>query len=303
MKDNKRVKSKIGRSRDDKIFDAVVLFIVSVIFIIMLYPLIYIVSASFSSARAVSTGKVFLWPVEPSIEGYRAVFENKDILGGYINTIFYTVLGTFINIAVTMMAAYPLARSDFKARGVLSFVFTFTMLFSGGMVPTYLVIKQLGMINTVWALVLPGAISVYNMIVARSFIQSNIPNELLQAAQIDGCSDTRYFFSMVLPLSKTVIAVITLFYAVTHWNSFFNAFLYLNDREKYPLQIILKEILVSSKVDASMVLDEELMAAKQGLAELLKFSLIIVATAPILCVYPFIQKYFVKGVMIGSVKG
>ena len=303
MKGNKNIKSKIGRSRDDKIFDAVVMFVVSFIFIIMLYPLIYIVSASFSSARAVSTGQVFLWPVEPSVEGYKAVFENKDILGGYINTIFYTVLGTFINIAITMMAAYPLARSDFKARGVLSFVFTFTMLFSGGMVPTYLVIKQLGMINTVWALVLPGAISVYNMIVARSFIQSNIPNELLQAAQIDGCSDARYFFSMVLPLSKTVIAVITLFYAVTHWNAFFNAFLYLNDRSKYPLQIILKEILVSSKVDASMVLDEELMAAKQGLAELLKFSLIIVATAPILCVYPFIQKYFVKGVMIGSVKG
>ena len=303
MKGNKNIKSKIGGSRDDKIFDAVVMFVVSFIFIIMLYPLIYIVSASFSSARAVSTGQVFLWPVEPSVEGYKAVFENKDILGGYINTIFYTVLGTFINIAITMMAAYPLARSDFKARGVLSFVFTFTMLFSGGMVPTYLVIKQLGMINTVWALVLPGAISVYNMIVARSFIQSNIPNELLQAAQIDGCSDARYFFSMVLPLSKTVIAVITLFYAVTHWNALFNAFLYLNDRSKYPLQIILKEILVSSKVDASMVLDEELMAAKQGLAELLKFSLIIVATAPILCVYPFIQKYFVKGVMIGSVKG
>lgn len=303
MKNEKNIKSKIGRSRDDKIFDAVVMLVVTFIFIVMLYPLIYIVSASFSSARAVSTGRVFLWPVEPSVEGYRAVFENKDILGGYINTIFYTVFGTFINIAVTMMAAYPLARVDFKARGVLSFVFTFTMLFNGGMVPTYLVIKQLGMINTVWALVLPGAISVYNMIVARSFIQSNIPNELLQAAQIDGCSDTRYFFSMVLPLSKTVIAVITLFYAVTHWNAFFNAFLYLNDRAKYPLQIILKEILVSSKVDASMVLDEELMAAKQGLAELLKFSLIIVATAPILCVYPFIQKYFVKGVMIGSVKG
>ncbi len=303
MKDNKNVKSKIGRSRDDKIFDAVVMFIVSFVFIIMLYPLIYIVSASFSSARAVSTGQVFLWPVDPSLEGYKAVFENKDILGGYINTIFYTVFGTFINIAVTMMAAYPLARVDFKARGVFSFVFTFTMLFSGGMVPTYLVIKQLGMINTVWAMVLPGALSVYNMIVARSFIQSNIPNELLQAAQIDGCSDARYFFAMVLPLSKTVIAVITLFYAVTHWNAFFNAFLYLNDREKYPLQIILKEILISSKVDASMVIDEELMAAKQGLAELLKFSLIIVATAPILCVYPFIQKYFVKGVMIGSVKG
>ena len=303
MKKEQNIKSKIGRSRDDKIFDAVVMLVVTFIFIIMLYPLIYIVSASFSSARAVSTGRVFLWPVDPSLEGYRAVFENKDILSGYINTIFYTCFGTFINIAVTMMAAYPLARVDFKARGVLSFVFTFTMLFSGGMVPTYLVIKQLGMINTVWAMVLPGALSVYNMIVARSFIQSNIPHELLQAAQIDGCSDTKYFFAMVLPLSKTVIAVITLFYAVTHWNAFFNAFLYLNDRSKYPLQIILKEILVSSKIDANMVIDEELMAAKQGLAELLKFSLIIVATAPILCVYPFIQKYFVKGVMIGSVKG
>ncbi|MBE7054757.1 MAG: carbohydrate ABC transporter permease [Ruminococcaceae bacterium] len=295
--------NKISLSRDDKIFNVFVLIVVSFVFIITLYPLIYIVSASFSSARAVSTGQVVLWPVDFSIEGYRAVFENRDIGRSYVNTIFYTCLGTFINVAVTMMAAYPLARRDLRGRSAFSFIFTFTMLFNGGMVPTYLVIKRLGMIDSIWSLVLPNAISVYNMIVARTFIQNNIPNEMLEASQIDGCSDAQYFFKMVLPLSKTVIAVITLFYAVSHWNSFFNAFLYINDRSKYPLQIILREILVASKIDANMVMDEETMAAKQGLAELLKFSLIIVATAPILCVYPFIQRYFVKGVMIGSVKG
>lgn len=307
MKKKNYKKTRSGKniriSNSDKIFYAVVFVLVSLVFLVTLYPLVYIVSASFSSARAVSTGQVVLWPVEFSLDGYKEVFGNKDIARGYVNTIFYTCFGTFINVAVTMMAAYPLSRSDFKGRNKLAFIFTFTMLFNGGMIPTYLVVNGMGLTDTVWAMVLPNALSVYNMIVARTFIQNNIPNEMLQAAQIDGCSDTRYFFSMVLPLSKTVIAVITLFYAVGHWNSFFNAFLYLNDRSRYPLQIILKEILVSSKIEANMLMDAEQMDAKQGLAELLKFSLIIVATVPILCVYPFVQKYFVKGVMVGSVKG
>ena len=219
-----------------------------------------------------------------------------------MNTIYYTVLCTLINVAVTLCAAYPMSRRDFPARRKFAFFFTFTMLFSGGMIPTYMVVKELGLLDTTWALVLPGAISVYNLTVTRSFLESSIPHEMLEAAQIDGCSDVQYFFRFVLPLSKAVIAVITLFYAVSHWSAYFNALLYINTREKYPLQLFLREILVNNKIDAA-VMDEGIMNAKQGLADLLKYSLIVVSTLPIMCIYPFIQKYFVQGVMIGSVKG
>lgn len=296
-------KSKIKMSVDDRIYYAVSGILLLLLLLIVLYPLIFIVSASFSSSYAVSSGKVILFPVDFSLEGYSAVFKNGDVLTGYTNTILYTGVGTLINIVVTMVAAYPLARKDLPGRNVFMFIFTFTMIFNGGMIPMYIVMKNLGLINTFWAMVLPGAMSVYNMIITRTFIQSNIPNELLEAAQIDGCSDTRYFFSIILPLSKAVIAVITLFYAVGHWNAYFNAFLYLNKRELFPLQLILREILVANSIDSSLIVDPEVAAAKQGMAELLKYSLIIVSTVPVLCLYPFIQKYFVKGVMIGSIKG
>lgn len=295
--------SKIKRSGSDKIFDGIVLVLLTLLLIMVLYPLIYIVSASFSSASAVSTGKVILLPVDFSLEGYKAVFENKDIWLGYKNTIIYTVCGTFINVSVTLMAAYPLSRKDLKGKGFFTFFFTFTMLFGGGMIPNYILIRDLHLMNTRWAILLPGALSVYNMIVARTFIQGNIPNELLEASQLDGCSDTKYFFKIILPLSKAVIAVLVLFYGVGHWNAYFNAFLYLNDKALYPLQTFLREILVNNTIDMNSFADPSLMEAKQGLADLLKYSLIIVASAPVLCVYPFAQKYFVKGVMIGSVKG
>lgn len=295
--------SKIKRSGSDKIFDGIVLVLLTLLLIMVLYPLIYIVSASFSSASAVSTGKVILLPVDFSLEGYKAVFENKDIWLGYKNTIIYTVCGTFINVSVTLMAAYPLSRKDLKGKGFFTFFFTFTMLFGGGMIPNYILVRDLHLMNTRWAILLPGALSVYNMIVARTFIQGNIPNELLEASQLDGCSDTKYFFKIILPLSKAVIAVLVLFYGVGHWNAYFNAFLYLNDKALYPLQTFLREILVNNTIDMNSFADPSLMEAKQGLADLLKYSLIIVASAPVLCVYPFAQKYFVKGVMIGSVKG
>lgn len=293
----------IKNTKEDTIFYMVVFTVVSLIFLAVLYPIVYVISASFSSPTAVSTGKVVLWPVEFSLEGYKAVFENKDVLIGYRNTLFYTVFGTFINVAVTMLAAYPLSRRDIVGRRYILFFFTFTMLFNGGMIPSYMVMRDLHLLNTVWAIVLPGAISVYNLMVTRSFIESNIPRELMEATQVDGCSDFRYFFTFVLPLSKSVIAVITLFYAVTHWNAYFNALLYLDDRKLFPLQLFLREILINNKVDASTAADQAFLEAKQGLADLLKYSLIIVSTLPIMCVYPFIQKYFVKGVMIGSVKG
>lgn len=287
----------------DKVYYIISGFILTFILIAVSYPLIYVLSASFSSGNAVSSGQVLLWPVDFSLEGYEAVFKNKDIVRAYGNTFLYTILGTLVNVSVVMTCAYALSRPGLKGRGGFMFLFTFTMFFSGGLIPFYILMKDLHLINTMWAMVLPGALSVYNMIIARTFIQSSIPGELIEATSIDGCSDARFFFSFVLPLSKAVIAVITLFSAVGHWNAYFNALMYLNDRSLYPLQIILREILIMNQVDVSMIMDPELQVAKAQAAAVLKYSLIVVATVPILCVYPFIQKYFVKGVMIGSLKG
>lgn len=271
--------------------------------LIVAYPIIYVFSASFSSRAAVISGRVILWPVEPSLEGYQAVFKEARVWSGYANTILYTIVGTCINLILSILCAYPLSRKDFLGRNVFMFIVTFTMIFTGGMLPTYLVIKDLGMINTRWAMLLPGAISAYNVIIMRTFFQSNISDELLEAAFLDGCSNIRFLLQIVLPLSKAITAVMVLYYGVWHWNSYFNAYLYLNDRSLYPLQIILREILVLNQISSEIVTDPELAASKQGLADLLKFSLIIVSSLPIWCLYPFVQKYFVKGVMIGSVKG
>ena len=290
-------------SRDDRIFYAVNAALLTLVMLVVLYPLIFIVSCSFSSAHAITSGRVILWPVDVTLRGYKAVFDYPTVLRGYLNTFFYTFSGTLINIALTMIAAYPLARPQLPGRKGLMLLFYFTMLFSGGMIPTYILVRGLGMINTVWAMIIPGALSVYNMIITRTFLQTNVPLELLEASQIDGCSDFRYFFSMVLPLSKAVIAVITLYYAVGHWNSYFSAFLYLSEQKLYPLQIVLRDILLANSFDASLIVDEELAAAKQGLADLLKYSLMVVSSLPVIIMYPFVQKYFIQGVLIGSIKG
>lgn len=286
----------------DRWFYIISYSIVSILVIAVLYPIIYVISASFSSGNAIATGKVWLWPVEFTLDGYAAVFKYKDIWIGYRNSILYTVAGTLINVCMTMICAYPLSRKNLRGRNKIMFLFTFTMLFNGGMLPNYILISKLKMINTAWSLLLPGAISVYNMIVARTFIQSNIPNELLESSRIDGCDDIRFFFKMVLPLSKAILAVLVIWYAVGHWNSYFNAFLYLNDKSKYPLQIYLREILVLGEVQSDMI-DGETESAIRNLKYLLKYSTIVVSTVPLYAIYPFIQKYFVKGVMIGSVKG
>lgn len=299
MSKAKRVKHSVS----DKRFEALLILIMGILGILVAYPLIYVLSSSFSSASAVMSGKVWLFPVDFSMEGYQAIFKNRQVLVGYRNSLFYMAAGTCINVVMTMLAAYPLSRSDMPGQGPLMLMFTFTMIFSGGMIPTYLVIKNLKMLNTVWSMLIPGAISVHNMIIARTFIRSSIPHEMLEAAQIDGCSDTQYFFRMVLPLSGSVIAVIVLYYAIAHWNAYFNAFMYLSDQNLYPLQLFLRDILISNKVDASMVIIDDGAAAKEGLAELLKYSLIVVAVLPVMVIYPFVQKHFVKGVMIGAVKG
>lgn len=294
---------KAKRKTSDRRFEILLIAILSILGILVAYPLIYVLSSSFSSASAVMSGKVWLFPVEFGLDGYRAIFKNSQVLIGYRNSLFYMVAGTCINVVMTLMAAYALSRSDLPGQGPIMLIFTFTMIFSGGMIPTYLVIKNLHMLNTVWSMLIPGAISVNNMIITRTFIKNSIPNEMLEAAKIDGCNDVQYFFNMVLPLSGSVIAVITLYYAISHWNSYFNAFMYLSDQKLYPLQLFLRDILISNKVDASMVIVDDAAAAKEGLAELLKYSLIVVAMLPVMIIYPFVQKHFVKGVMIGSIKG
>ncbi|WP_321004324.1 carbohydrate ABC transporter permease [Eisenbergiella porci] len=244
-----------------------------------------------------------MWPVDFSLEGYKAVFHTPSVWIGFRNSLFYTIAGTLINILVTMIAAYSLARPDLPGRNGIMLFFTFTMFFSGGMITGYMLVRSLHILNTIWAMLIPGALGVYNLIIARTFIESNIPTELLEAAQMDGCSDIRFFANIVLPLSKAVIAVLVLFYGVSHWNSYFNAMIYLNDKELYPLTIYLKEILMASQIDPSTVADPELQNQIARMAAVIKYALIVVSMIPILILYPFIQKYFVKGVMIGSVKG
>ncbi|OAS15776.1 carbohydrate ABC transporter permease [Paenibacillus oryzisoli] len=294
---------RIRESADDRIFTILNYIILFIFTITILYPLIYIVSASFSSSTAVISGKVWLYPIEPTLAGYEAVFKHRLIMSSFLNSVFYTVVGTTINVLFTLIAAYPLSRKDFMPRNAVMALFVFTMMFSGGLIPSYLVVKELGMIDTRWSLIIPGALGVMNMIIARTYFQTTIPDELLEAAQMDGCSDFTFVRKIVLPLSGPIIAVISLFYAVGHWNQYFSALLYLKHQELYPIQLVLRDILVQNEVDASMITDIADQAARDGLRELLKFSLIVVSTLPVLIIYPFIQRHFVKGMMIGSLKG
>ncbi len=295
---------QIMKSNSDRVFDIVNYSFLTIILIIVLYPLIFIISASFSHPSAVMSGRVWLFPVDFNLMGYKAVFRHKQVLTGYSNSLYYTIVGTTIQLAVTIMAAYPLSRKDkIFGKGVVMFFFTFTMLFGGGMIPNFLLVRALGLYNTRWALLIPGALGVWNMIITKTFFQSNIPDELYDAASIDGSGEIRTLFSIVLPLSGTIIAVNSLFYAVGKWNAYFNALLYLRDAKLFPLQIFLRNILVINQVDSSMIEDVRDIAERQGLTELLKYSLIIVASLPVMLAYPFVQKYFVKGVMVGSIKG
>jgi len=296
-------KKKIKYSFDDKVYYFVTNVILTLILIVILYPLVYVVSSSFSSTRAILNGRVYLWPVELSLDGYKLVFSYKFIGTGYVNSIIYTSTSTALSVFFTMVAAYPFARKNLPFKNVFLFLFTFTMFFGGGMIPNFLLMRQLRLLNTRLVLIIPGLISVYNMIIARTFIQSSIPGELLEAAQIDGCSNTRYFFQIIMPLSKAVIAVQVLYYGVANWNSYFPAMLYLNNRDLYPLQLFLRQILVANTISANDFSDPEMIEAMQGMAELLKYALIVIGSLPVIIMYPFIQKYFAQGVMIGSIKG
>nr|WP_226527357.1 carbohydrate ABC transporter permease [Metabacillus niabensis] len=291
------------RSKEDKIFDLINIFLVAIMVLLVVYPLYFIVIASISNPNMIYEGKVWLLPKDITFEGYQRIFSDSKIWLGYKNSIIYTFVGTLVNVSCTLMAAYALSRRDLYGRNLIMFLFLFTMFFSGGLIPTYLVVKNLGLLNTMWALILPKAVAVWNVIVARTFFQTSIPNELLEAAKIDGCSDAKFFWKIVLPLSKPIVAVMVLFYAVGHWNSYFDALIYLNNEDLYPLQLILRNILIQNEASTQMMSDIDSLAAKQRVSELIKYGVIIVASIPLLVLYPFVQKYFVKGVMIGGIKG
>ncbi|MFD0869254.1 Inner membrane ABC transporter permease protein ycjP [Chlamydia abortus] len=299
----------VKETKADKIFIVFNYIYLVLAFIIVAYPILYIISASISDPKLVNSGEMWLFPKGITFEGYMRVFENAKIWSGYKNTIIYTLVGTAVNLFVTLPAAYALSRKDFIGRNFFMGMFLFTMFFGGGLVPGYLLVKNLGLVNTMWALILPGAASVWNIIVARTFFQSTIPKELQEAAHIDGCTNLRLFVKVVLPLSTPIIAVMALFYGVGHWNSYFGALIYLNEETKYPLQMILRQILVLQEMSAmtkGAAIDSSVAAAMNNKAEvaaLVKYAVIIVSSLPVIVVYPFVQRYFVQGVMIGSVKG
>lgn len=305
----------VRETKSDRIFNVVNLFLVTVTMLVVLYPIIYVVSASFSSATALVSGKVYFLPVKPTLKGYKELLSASAVWRGYLNSIIYTITYMVISSSVTILAAYPLSRKDFAPRNVIMLIFSFTMWFGGGMIPSYLVVRGLGMLDTMWALVIPGAMGVYNTIIARTFFQSNIPDSLLESAKLDGCSDFMFLIKIVIPLSKAIIAVIMLYVGVGMWNSYMGAFLYISNNKKMPLQIILRQIIIMnqsiareasnmSAVNAAMMgLNEEQFQEQLFLNELLKYSLIIVSSLPVLVAYPFVQKYFIKGVMIGAIKG
>lgn len=298
-------RNTIKKSYTDKIFDVVNLIVMLVMLIIFIWPLWFVVIASFSNPNEVWNGNVLLWPKGFTLTAYEAVFQYKTIWVGYRNTIFYTVVGTLVNLIMTICAAYPLSRRDFVPRNFLMFMFMLTMYFGGGLIPTYLVVSKLGIIDTIWAMIIPGACSIYNVIITRTYFINSISESLKEAADLDGANSLQILLKIVLPLSKPIIAVVGLYYAVGHWNDYFTALIYINDTDLLPLQSFLRDLLLTNKLTADNLagMDAATAEAKLHLAQTLKYSAIIVSSVPVLCIYPFIQKYFVKGVMIGSVKG
>lgn len=291
------------KTKGDVVFDIINYTLLTCCMLLILYPLYFVLIASFSDPNLIYSGEIWLLPKGLTLDGYERIFADSTIWIGYGNSLLYAVVGTAISVTITLMAAYPLARKDLIGRGPIMWFFMFTMFFGGGLIPTYLLIKDLNMINTIWALVVPGAAGVFNIIIVRTFFQSTIPDEMREAAFIDGCSNTRFFLSMVLPLSKPIIAVMVLYHVVGFWNGFFDAMIYLNEESKFPLQLVLRNILVQNQVNSNMMIDVESYAAKLRVTELIKYGVIIIASLPLLILYPFLQRYFVKGVMIGSIKG
>ena len=307
-KENYNMKTKpVKRCREDVIFDTVIFIILTLILFVVAYPLYWVIISSFSDPTAVSAGKVLLRPIGFTLKGYAEVFKNSQVMRGFFNSIVITFVGVCVNLAVTLPTAYALSRDNFSGKKPITVFYMITMFFGGGMIPTYLVVKNMQLLNTIWALVLPGCLSVYNMIVARTFFKSNISEELYEAGEIDGCTQSRFFFQIALPLSKAIIAIMVLYYGVGHWNSYFSALLYISDQDKYPLQLVLRNILLTNQTALSQTATTAAARAalqeQQQLIDVMKYSLIIISSVPVLIMYPLVQKHFVKGVMIGSVKG
>ena len=300
-KRNNRIKGCLS----DKIFDIVNAIVLGIILIIVAYPLLIAISSSISSPDALMSGKVWLFPVGVSFAGYEVVVKNKEVLTGIGNSVFYTVAGTAINMLVTILAAYPLSRKDFRPRTFVNLMFAFTMWFSGGLIPTYILVRDLGMYNTRWAMLIPSAMTIWNMILIRTYFQSSIPESLFESARLDGCDDFKYLTKIAIPISLPVIAVVTLYYTVANWNSFFNAYLYLQKAELKPLQVVLRDILLMSQMEDLAVTAENAAtdAKLKSLNEVLKYSLVVVSSLPMALLYVATQKYFTKGIMVGSVKG
>jgi ABC transporter, permease protein len=299
------VKSKVEKSYSDKIFDVVNLIVMCVLLLIFIWPMWFVLIASFSDPNQLWLGNVILWPKGFTLEAYEKLLEYTDIWIGYKNTILYTVVGTLVNLILTVTLAYPLSRKDFLPRKFIMIMLVITMYFSGGLIPTYLVVKNLGMVNNFWAMIIPGAISTYNVLVVRTYFLNSIPNELHEAAKLDGANNLQFFGKIALPLAKPVVAVVGLYYAVGHWNDYYTALIYLYDKEKFPLTCFLKNLIIdtSTAMKGSFGSSASEMESMIRLAQSLKYSTIIAAVIPMLIVYPFVQKFFVKGVMIGSIKG
>lgn len=289
--------------RQDRIFNIINTFFLLLIGLVVYYPLHFVLIASISDPNAVNSGEVWFLPVKMSLLGYQKIFEDARIWQGYTNTIIYTLGGTLLGLTNTILAAYALSRKDLYGRKIIMLYFMITMYFGGGLIPTYMLINKLGLYNTPLLMILLGSVNVWNLIVAKTFFQTTIPDELLDAARIDGCSNWRFFTSIVLPLSKSILAVIALYYAVAQWNQFFSALIYLSDRKLQPLQIVLRDILINNQLIKDSMMDYEDLAERELIAEYIKYGVIVVSSLPMLIIYPFLQKYFVKGVMIGAIKG
>lgn len=292
-------------SVSDKTFDLMNKILVGFLTLVIVYPLIFVISASISDPAAVSTGKMWLWPVDITFAGYQRVFQNDAIWLGYRNTIFYTIIGTIIHLIVLLPCAYALSRKEVMGKKYILWIILFTMMFNGGLIPTYLVIKTLGMVDTIWAIVIPGVVGAWSILVARTFFQQTIPDQLVEAAKIDGASDYYIFGKVVIPLSMPIIAVMALFHAVSLWNQYFTALIYLSDEKLYPLQLILRQILVVAQISqegGGGPGEIESLVEQVKTASLVKYAVIMVSSLPLLIVYPFLQRFFVQGVLIGSVK-
>ncbi|GLX68428.1 carbohydrate ABC transporter permease [Paenibacillus glycanilyticus] len=297
-------KAIIRESLPDRIFLLFIYLMLILILISVAYPLIFVISSSFSSSSAVIGGKVWLWPVNPTLNGYEAIYNYPEILKGFLNSVFYTVLAVLITVSLTVLMAFPLSRPNLPGKGIWMYALLFAMIFNGGLIPFYLVVRDLHMINTIWSLLIPGGLNIFSVLVAKTFFQNGIPGELYDSAQVDGCNDFRFLGIIALPLSKPILAVLVLWAAVGQWNSYFNAMIFLNNPDLFPLQLILRKILILNNVEmTSMTLSPELLLKFEDMKNLLKYALIVITSVPMLLLYPFAQKYFVQGAMIGSIKG